>query len=75
MSLHIVGRNDCPACRDLEEYLNKIGKGYSYFSIDTFPFLRTILIKSGFKTVPQVWDENGLYIGGYVETVAFFDDD
>lgn len=63
---HVVGRFDCEwcdkACRLLEDH----GIRYFYHVYDpTKPWARLFMKTHGFKTVPQIFDENYEMIGGY----------
>jgi glutaredoxin len=43
--------------------------GFTAYSLDdpSSRWLLTLVKKAGMKSVPQIWDNNGDYIGGYTE--------
>jgi glutaredoxin len=43
--------------------------GFTAYSLDdpSSRWLLTLVKKAGMKKVPQIWDNNGDYVGGYTE--------
>jgi glutaredoxin len=49
--------------------LRERGVGFTAYSLNSqsSKWLLTLIKQAGMKSVPQVWDNNGDYVGGYTE--------
>jgi glutaredoxin len=65
----IISRNQCNFCDQAKALLEGANKEYVEYNIqeETSAWLLYILKQSSITTVPQVFSENGSYIGGYRE--------
>ena len=65
----ILGTTKCEFCNKAKTLLQKEGIGFMSYSVDTVSsrWLLTLIKQAGMTTVPQIWDNNGDYIGGYTE--------
>ena len=63
----IVGRSDCMYCSRAVGLIRDKGGVVSYYSINDSKWVLDLFKKSGIKTVPQIWDQEGNHIGGYTE--------
>jgi glutaredoxin len=70
----VFGRQDCPWCDKATDLLEQKGQGYSYYGIESDPWVRPILKKAGYTTVPVIFDNNGNEIGGYAELEKHLND-
>lgn len=69
---HVVTKVDCPWCEQAQKLL--LGKGlvYTVYYLETSNGWGKLLMKThGFKTVPQIFDENYEMIGGYEDLRAY----
>lgn len=74
MKFTVVGRDDCPWCKEATDLLSKTPNEYEYFNITQRDHpLRFFLKSLGLKTVPQVWHGDEL-IGGYTELKEYLGD-
>lgn len=71
---YLLTRPDCKWCDKAKELLIEKGEGYQAFSYNEHPMLLKVMVKAGFKTVPQIWKDND-HIGGYAELVEWFEKD
>jgi glutaredoxin len=69
MNYVIIGTSQCVFCTKAKDLLTEKGVGFTSYSLDSpsSRWLVTLLKSSGMKTVPQIWDGEGNYIGGYTE--------
>lgn len=67
MAYTVVSRYRCNWCDKAEDLLYETGIDYNKYHIEEHMWIRTLLLKSDLTTVPQVFDHNGLLIGGYEE--------
>ena len=74
MKFTVVGRDDCPWCKEATDLLSKTPYEYEYFNITerSHP-LRFFLKSLGLNTVPQIWFGDEL-IGGYTDLKDHIDD-
>ena len=61
----ILGRPNCPFCNNAQEELDARGVSYTYIDVRDTPWVRTLCIKAGIATVPQIFAPDGSYIGGW----------
>lgn len=70
----IIGRADCTFCDKAIAAIEEAGHRYAYYSIDNYQWTKTLLLKAGLKTVPQIFENNGTLIGGYTELQEHLND-
>jgi glutaredoxin len=63
----LVGRVDCPFCSQAMGLLRDKGISVQYYSLNDSKWLLDLFKKAGLKTVPQIWSNDGKYVGGYTE--------
>lgn len=70
--LKIYSASWCSHCKKLKEFLKN--KNIEFFDIDIDEDLEEamMLIKEGYKTIPQVFYNNGVHIGGCDITIDKF---
>lgn len=64
--LTIYGKKNCPFCIKAIKLCEDHSIDYDYHSLDDAPKLRDIIIQSGMRTVPCIFEGSKL-IGGYQE--------
>lgn len=70
----VVGRDDCPWCKEATLLLSKLPYEYEYINITQRDHpLRFFLKSLGLKTVPQIWHGAEL-IGGFSDLKDYLDD-
>ncbi len=65
----VVTQPNCPFCVQVKELLKKEGIAYSEVDIthqDNY-WVISLMKSSGYTTVPQVFNERGRRVGGYME--------
>jgi glutaredoxin len=69
MSYVVVGTDKCEFCTKAKNLLRERGVGFTAYSLSSqsSKWLLTLIKQAGMTTVPQIWDNNGDYIGGYTE--------
>lgn len=69
MSYVVVGTDKCEFCTKAKHLLREKGVGFTAYSLSSSSskWLLTLIKQAGMTTVPQIWDNNGDYIGGYTE--------
>ena len=67
MSYTVISRPNCPWCDKAMDLLYEEGIDYEKVDMTLEPWVRTLVVMADFATVPQVFDHNGFYIGGYEE--------
>ena len=69
----VIGKPGCRYCDLAMGRLALKGLNYRYVDLTQEPVTRDLLQRSGFKTVPQIWVEDGAgfttHIGGFDELV------
>ncbi len=63
----VVGRADCMYCSKSVGLIREKGGVVNYYSLNDSKWVLDLFKKAGIKTVPQIWDIQGNYIGGYTE--------
>lgn len=65
----ILGAPNCKFCTKAKHLLREKRVGFTAYSLDdpSSKWLLTLIKEAGMTTVPQIWDSNGDYIGGYTE--------
>jgi glutaredoxin 3 len=56
-------KESCPFCTVAKNLLEKEQEVYVAYDIDEHPSIKSFLLDSGLKTVPQIFD-NGYHVGG-----------
>lgn len=74
MKYVVVGNIGCIYCDMAKELIKESNSTFTYFGIDTDPWVKDLFKKCGIKTVPQIWTEEGEYIGGYSELKDYIPD-
>ena len=71
MSYIVLGTTNCEFCTKAKYLLRKERVSFTSYSLDTpsSRWLLTLIKEAGMKTVPQIWDNKGDYVGGYKELV------
>jgi glutaredoxin len=69
MSYVILGTAHCEFCTKAKHLMREKRVSFTAYSLDdpSSRWLLTLVKKAGMKSVPQIWDNNGDYIGGYTE--------
>jgi glutaredoxin len=65
----IITRNQCNFCDDAKAMMDGAGIQYMSYNVqsESSKWLLDLILKAGYKTVPQIWNSNGDHIGGYTE--------
>lgn len=69
----IYGKEDCAYCKRAKDLLDSMEIGYEYHDVRADDHVMTKMMNKckalGFtpKVVPQIFDEDGKYVGGYTE--------
>ena len=69
----IVTQNRCVYCIKAKQLMNENDIEYREDSLTGSPFLKEEMKRMGYKTVPQIWNHRGEYIGGYDDLVKYFE--
>ena len=67
MAYTVISRPNCSWCDKAMDLLYEEGIDYEKVDMTVDPWVRTLLLKTDLTTVPQVFDHNGIIIGGYEE--------
>lgn len=65
----VIGRDSCTYCSAAKKLLDDKNIKYSWFDESSTSYR---IIKNEGKSVPQIWDAKGSYIGGYTDLAASF---
>ena len=63
----VVGRADCMDCSKAVGLIRDKGGVVNYYSLNDSKWVLDLFKKADIRTVPQIWDIEGNYIGGYQE--------
>ena len=65
----VISRDQCNFCDTAKALLKGKGESYVEYNIQTesSKWLLTLLLKAGYKTVPQIFKPDGTHLGGYKE--------
>ena len=69
MAYTVISRPNCPWCDKAMALLYEVGIEYEKVDMTMEPWVRTLILKTDITTVPQVFDHNGVHIGGHEELV------
>lgn len=67
----VYGRDNCPYCVKAKELLDSRGLQYEYIDVSENQDAREFIKSIGCTTVPQVFYDDDVYIGGYTELVKW----
>lgn len=70
----VVTKNNCQFCEDAKTLLKGKGIYYTTYNVQekSSKWVLQLLKKANLMTVPQIFDNEGNHIGGYVELVEHF---
>jgi len=70
----IVTRDQCNFCDSAKALLKGANLQYTEYNVQSASskWLLDLIKKSGYTTVPQIWDRSGNHIGGYSELKQLF---
>lgn len=65
----ILGTDNCKFCTKAKHLLREKRVGFTAYSLSSpsSKWLLTLMKEAGMTTVPQIWDNEGLHVGGYTE--------
>tara|TARA_R100001509_G_scaffold101856_1_gene59763 strand:+ start:903 stop:1154 length:252 start_codon:yes stop_codon:yes gene_type:complete len=63
----LVGRADCTHCSKAMGLIREGNGSATYYSLNDSKWLLDLFKRAKINTVPQIWDTEGNYIGGYTE--------
>ena len=63
--MRIYTQNNCNFCKKSKELLQSRNIEYSEINIEESNYGKKFLKDFGYKTVPQIWTDDGTHIGGY----------
>ena len=78
----VITQRKCSWCDKVKELIKEEGHDYTSIPVENFPEIKRMMKEKGYNTVPLVilpdfFDklsfEEGSVIGGYEDTVTFFD--
>ena len=69
----LVGRAGCTHCSRAMGLIREGNGTATYYSLDDSKWILDLFKRSKLNTVPQIWDIEGNYIGGYVELKQLID--
>ena len=69
MAWTIITQPNCPACQNAKKELGASHRTYVEVDITRYEnqYIKSLMKWSGLDTVPQIWNHEGEYIGGYKE--------
>lgn len=62
--LTVYSKNNCPYCVNAKNYLTLHNIAFEEINIEQQPDARTMLVESGHRTVPQIYQGNKLFVEG-----------
>lgn len=60
----VLGREKCPFCEEAKRFLKAREIVFTYMDINEHPSVKEMMLRGGFRTVPQIFSDGSL-IGGY----------
>lgn len=69
MTYRIITSDTCNWCEKAKDLMLAHGVPFTEFNISN-PKVLNELRDGGFRTVPQIWDSDGEYVGGYEALAA-----
>lgn len=75
MSYVVLGTEKCEACTKAKQLLREKRVSFTAYSLNSpsSQWLLTLIKQAGMTTVPQIWANEGTYIGGYTELVSYLE--
>lgn len=74
--LTVYSKSNCPFCEQAKAFLDSKGVEYRVIKIDENPEAREFLMQQGFRSVPQIFSEDELFVeGGYQGLVRLTEDE
>lgn len=74
--LTVYSKSNCPFCEQAKAFLDSKGVEYRIIKIDENPEAREFLMQQGFRSVPQIFSEDELFVeGGYQGLVRLTEDE
>jgi len=74
--LTVYSKSNCPFCEQAKAFLDNKGVEYRVIKIDENPEAREFLMQQGFRSVPQIFSEDELFVeGGYQGLVRLTEDE
>jgi glutaredoxin len=74
--LTVYSKSNCPFCEQAKAFLDNKGVEYRVIKIDENPEAREFLMQQGFRSVPQIFTEDELFVeGGYQGLVRLTEDE
>jgi glutaredoxin len=69
MAWTIITQPNCPACQKAKKELTLSARAYVEVDITEYKhqYIKSLMRWSGLDTVPQIWNHEGEYVGGYKE--------
>ena len=67
MAYTVISRPNCSWCDKAVDLLIDNDIDFDKIDMTVDPWVRTLLLMTDLTTVPQVFDHNGILIGGYEE--------
>jgi glutaredoxin len=62
--LTVYSKNNCPYCVNAKNYLTQNNIAFEEINIEQQPEARTMLMESGHRTLPQIYQGNKLFVEG-----------
>lgn len=69
MPYTIITQPNCPACQEAKKELTLSARTFVEVDITIYKhhYIKNLMKWAGLETVPQIWNHEGEYIGGYKE--------
>lgn len=64
---HVISTVSCTFCREAINLLEREDIPFEVTYLEAEPWLKTLLLKTSHKTVPQIFTDTGVHVGGYTE--------
>jgi glutaredoxin 3 len=72
MSYVVYGTSNCSYCDKAKALLEQKGKTFSFVNIEEDEAGFEVFVKMGYRTVPQILDDQGNFVGGFDKLVQSF---
>jgi peroxiredoxin (alkyl hydroperoxide reductase subunit C) len=67
----VISANGCTYCQKAKSTLSTAGIAFQEFNLHNDHWVTTMMKQAGHKTVPQIFDADGVHIGGYTELIEY----
>jgi len=67
----VITANGCTFCQKAKATLSTTGIAFQEFNLSKDKWVTTLVKQAGHKTVPQIFDSDGAYVGGYVQLIDY----